>query len=141
MQSGISLIEMLLTVVVLGVLATISTMAVSHVGKNTQHRKLESDVKTLNSAIKIYVSNGGSLGTTTDPNAVLAKLKSTRSKTDKTLHVGAPSGRMIDSRVAADRIQLQLSAADSFGISSKSEFHVYEGATGQGELLGTFLPY
>src|SRR5690606_29959031 len=39
------------------------------------------------------------------------------------------------------RIQLEFGATDSFGFSSQSQFHVYEGATGQGELLGTFLPY
>jgi hypothetical protein len=38
------------------------------------------------------------------------------------------------------RIQLEFGATDSFGFSSRSQFHVYEGATGQGELLGTFLP-
>jgi len=100
-RSGISLVEILTAVAVLSILATVSTMAVSHVNRNAQHRKLESDVKTLNSAIKAYVANGGSLGTISDPNAILSKLKTTRSKTDKTLHVGAPSGRMIDARVAA----------------------------------------
>lgn len=38
------------------------------------------------------------------------------------------------------RILLEFGATDSFGFSSQSQFHVYEGATGQGELLGTFLP-
>jgi len=100
-QSGISLVELLLTIIVVGIIATVSTMAVSHINQNAQHRKLESDVQTLNSAIKIYVANGGSLASISDPNAILSKLKTTRSKTDKTLHVGAPSGRMIDARVAA----------------------------------------
>lgn len=38
------------------------------------------------------------------------------------------------------RMQLEFGSTDSFGFSSQSQFHVYEGATGQGELLGTFLP-
>lgn len=38
------------------------------------------------------------------------------------------------------RIKLEFGATDSFGFSSQSQFHVYEGATGEGELLGTFLP-
>ncbi len=37
------------------------------------------------------------------------------------------------------RIKLEFGATDSFGFSNQSEFHVYEGATGEGELLGTFL--
>ncbi|HRQ90775.1 MAG TPA: choice-of-anchor K domain-containing protein, partial [Bacteroidia bacterium] len=38
------------------------------------------------------------------------------------------------------KIVLEFGATDSFGFSNGSQFHVYEGATGQGELLGTFLP-
>lgn len=40
----------------------------------------------------------------------------------------------------AYRIKLEFGATDSFGFSSQSQFHVYEGSTGEGELLGTFLP-
>lgn len=39
----------------------------------------------------------------------------------------------------AYQIQLEFGATDSFGFSSDSQFHVYEGATGQGEILGTFI--
>jgi hypothetical protein len=38
------------------------------------------------------------------------------------------------------RIQLEFGSTDSFGFSNQSQFHVYEGATGQGELLGAFYP-
>lgn len=99
--SGISLVELVITVAVLAIVATISVLAVNGVNRSAQHSKLESDVKTLNSAIKLYVSNGGSLGSLSQPADVLAKLKTTRSKDDKELHVGAPSGRLIDARVAA----------------------------------------
>jgi hypothetical protein len=76
-------------------------MAFSGLNRNTQHRKLETDVRTLNSAISMYLANGGSLGGLSDPNDVIKKLKSPRSKADKELHVGAPSGRLVDPRVAA----------------------------------------
>jgi len=99
--SGISIVEMTLTIAAIAILATVSTFAVNGVYRNTQHRKLETDVKTLNSAIKIYLSNGGSLNSLSDPNAVLSKLKTSRSKTERALHVGAPSGRLIDPRLAA----------------------------------------
>jgi len=91
---------MTLTIVVIAIVSTVSVVALSHVNRNTQHQKLESDVRTVNSAISMYLANGGSLGTLSDPNAILTKLKSTRSKADKERHVGAPSGRLIDSRVA-----------------------------------------
>jgi len=38
------------------------------------------------------------------------------------------------------KIALEFGATDSFGFSTKNSFHVYEGASGTGELLGTFLP-
>lgn len=38
------------------------------------------------------------------------------------------------------RMLLEFSATDSFGFSTKNQFHVFEGATGRGALLGTFLP-
>jgi type II secretory pathway pseudopilin PulG len=100
-MSGLSLVEVLVTIGVLAVVSTISVMAISNLNRNTQHRKLETDVRTLNSAIAMYLANGGSLGGITEANAVLRKLKSTRSKADKELHVGAPSGRLVDPRVAA----------------------------------------
>ncbi len=99
--AGISLVEMVLTIAVLAIVATVSVLAVSGVNRSAQHSKLETDVQTLNSAITLYVSNGGNLGLLSDPSAVLSKLKTTRSKADKELHVGAPSGRLIDARVAA----------------------------------------
>jgi len=99
--AGFSLVEMVITIAVLAVVATVSSLAISGVNRSAQHSKLETDVQTLNSAIKLYVSNGGNLGLLSDPGAVLSKLKTTRSKVDKTLHAGAPSGRLIDARVAA----------------------------------------
>lgn len=99
--AGLSLVEILLTVGVIAIVSTISVLGISGLNKNTQHRKLETDVRTLNSAITMYLANGGSLGALSEPNAILGKLKSTRSKDDKELHVGAPSGRLVDPRVAA----------------------------------------
>lgn len=100
-SSGISLVELIITVAVLAIVATISVLAVNGVNRSAQHSKLNSDVQTLNSAIKLYVSNGGNLGSLTTPADVLAKLKTSRSQNDRKLHVGAPSGRFIDPRVAA----------------------------------------
>ena len=36
-------------------------------------------------------------------------------------------------------IQLEFGGTDSFGFSTSNQFHVYEGATGQGELRATFV--
>lgn len=99
--SGIGTLEMLVTIAALGFIATLTTLAVSSVNKNAQHNKLTSDVRTLNSALKMYRANGGGLSGMTDPNSVLTKLKSSLSKKNREQHVGAPSGRMVDNRVVA----------------------------------------
>lgn len=99
--SGISMVELLVTISAIGVIATITALGVSGVNRSAQHNKLNSDVQTLNSAIKMYRANGGDLSGISDSNSVLAKLKSSLSKEDKARHVGAPSGRMVDNRVVA----------------------------------------
>ncbi len=99
--SAISLVEILLAVGALAIVSAISVVAVTNVSRSSQHGKLESDVRTMNSAISLYLANGGSLESLSDPAAVLAKLKTTRSKAGKELHAGAPSGRLVDPRVAA----------------------------------------
>ncbi len=100
-SSGLSLVEVLLTVALISVIAAIGAVTVTGVTRNTQHRKLEADVQALNSAITLYQASGGSLDGHGDANAVLAKLKTTRSKAERARHAGAPSGRLIDPRIAA----------------------------------------
>ena len=74
------MVELLATIAILGLIATITALGVSDVNQSAQHNKLTSDVQTLNSAIKIYRANGGDLSSIADPNSVLAKLKSSLSK-------------------------------------------------------------
>lgn len=88
-----------------GILASLTAVGVTRINENTQHRKLDSDVQTLNSAIKLYLANGGDLDGISNPDEVLLKLKSSRSKKDKKLHTGAPSGRMIDPRISTRAVE------------------------------------
>lgn len=100
MTAAISAVELVITVAVIGFVATISIMAVNAVTGGTQGQKTETDVKTLNAAITMYLANGGNLDEVTTADQLLNKLKSSRSKSDKRRHVGAPSGKMIDPRVS-----------------------------------------
>lgn len=100
-RSGFTLVELLLMLGILAILSTMSAVAVSQIGRNAQRQKTESDVRTVNQAIAIYLSNGGSLDYLTDPNAVLTKLKTTRSKNEKQRFVGAGTGQMIDAKLVA----------------------------------------
>ena len=87
--AGVSLIEIALTVVAIGLLASISVLAVSNISQNTHHQKLGADVTHLNSAITMDLTNGGDLSGISEPNEVLSRLKSTCSKADRARHVGA----------------------------------------------------
>lgn len=98
---GFSIVEILLTVGLIAVVSSVSVLAVSRINELSRNQKLENDVRTLNTAISSYLASGGSLTGLTTPAQVLAKLKTTLSKEDRRLHVGAPSGRMIDPRIAA----------------------------------------
>lgn len=124
-SAGIGMIELLVTIGVLGIVATLTTLAVSGVNKKSQHNKLTSDVQTLNSALKLYITGGGDLSGISDPNAVLAKLKTSLSKEDRAQHVGAPSGRLVDNRVVAVDVP-----ADSWKLRA-----AYDAATFRFEIL------
>lgn len=98
---GISLVELLAILAAIAVLSTVSGIAVNGVYRGTQHQKVEADVQSLNSAIRLYLANGGSLAGVGDPGEVLTRLKTSRSKGERRRHAGAPSGRLIDPRVTA----------------------------------------
>lgn len=128
--AGVSLVEIVLTVVAIGVLASISVLAVSNISQNTQSQKLESDVTHLNSAITMYLANGGDLSGVSEPNDVLNRLKSTRSKADRARHVGAPSGRMLDTRVAAVEVPENSWKRRAVYDPSASRFHTTDSGIG-----------
>lgn len=96
-----SLIEVLAAIFTLGIVATIAFVAVGDVTQVARGEKLHTDVATLNSAIGVYLANGGSLDGITTADQVLAKLKTTRDGADLHRHTGGPGGRMIDPRIIA----------------------------------------
>ncbi len=95
------MVELITTVLVISVLASISVVAVGKITRGSQQKKVQADVSTLNTAISVYLANGGSLDGKSTVNEVLNQLKTSRSKSAKKLHVGSPSGRMIDVRIVA----------------------------------------
>jgi len=100
MASAFSLLETLLAVAIIGVLAAIGIVQHRASLENVRVAKLESDVATINTAIRTYVANGGSLAGITNPQAILDKMKTTRSAIDDARFVGL-SGSMIDPRLAS----------------------------------------
>ena len=124
MTAAISAVELIITVAVIGFVATISIMAVNAVTGGTQGQKTETDVKTLNAAITMYLANGGNLDEVTTADQLLNKLKSSRSKSDKTRHVGAPSGKMIDPRVSTRLIAENSKQPGAIFNSTSKRFEV-----------------
>lgn len=98
LQHAFSLVEVLTTVAVLGILAAIAVQIVGGLETNVRQTKLESDVQTLNAAVKVYLANGGSLNGITGAAEVIAKMKTVRSRESDTRYVGF-SGAMVDGRL------------------------------------------
>ncbi len=99
--AALSLVEVLLVVGVAAILSTMSVVAWSKVSRDVQYQKVETDVRTLNTAISMYLASGGDLSGVDDADKLLAKLKSSRSKDQRRQHAGAASGRLVDPRVTA----------------------------------------
>ncbi|MEM7600494.1 MAG: choice-of-anchor K domain-containing protein [Verrucomicrobiota bacterium] len=100
-RRAFSLIELLLVLSLVAIFATVGIIAVTGIFSTAGDRKLESDVTTLNTAIRLYVSNGGDLDGLATPEEILRKLKTSLSRDDRERHVGAPSGKMVDPRLVA----------------------------------------
>ncbi len=66
---------MLITVAMVGVLATIGTITTSHVVSKTREQKLYSDVETLNRSVAAYIASGGDLSGAESPEEVLSLMK------------------------------------------------------------------
>lgn len=127
---ALSMTELLITIAVISILAAVSAVAVSQVTQNAQSQKLNSDVSTLNSAIRIYLSNGGNLDSVATANDVLTKLKTSRTKADKETHVGAPSGRMIDNRVSTSPVAANSWRARAVYNVATQRFEIVENQAG-----------
>ena len=103
-QHGYSLIELLSVIGLITILASLGFVFATLMMRTAQKSKLEQDIATLNSAIRVYTSNGGDLSGLSAPSAVLSEPKTTRSSADQKLHTGAPPGRMIDPRVVEQAV-------------------------------------
>lgn len=72
---GFSLIEVMITVSVVGVVAFLATITASNVMTSTQERKLISDVESLNRSVAAFLASGGDLSKAQTADDVLEALK------------------------------------------------------------------
>lgn len=107
-QKGFSLIEVIAVISVIGIVAAIALPTVSTTYDSSGATKLHANVGAANSAVQMYLANGGSLNGVTDPAAVLAKLKTSNAAGDA---AAGFSGAVVDKRL---NLRLQTEAeADS----------------------------
>lgn len=95
-----SLMEALLVVAAIGIVASIAVMGVNKFRESAQRTKLDSDISTVNQAVKVYLASGGDLTGVTDPQKIIDKLKTTRTAEDAAKFAGLRSS-MIDKRLQA----------------------------------------
>ena len=98
--SAFSLLEILTTVAVLGILMAGALVKIGFVERAAKYHKLNSDTRSINQAIRVYTANGGSIGNLTDPQQILNKLKTTRSAATADQYAGLV-GSMVDLRLKA----------------------------------------
>ncbi len=100
-RNGFSLLELLMTIAILGVITGLGASLLSDDTGSARVAKLESDISTLNQMVAIYVSEGGSVAGLTTPQSVLDKMKRTLPQSEWQKHVGPVTGRLVDVRLQA----------------------------------------
>ncbi|MEM1296115.1 MAG: choice-of-anchor K domain-containing protein [Verrucomicrobiota bacterium] len=98
-NQAFSLLEALLVVAIIGILSSIAVISTGGINESAKLSKLESDVSSINSAIKIYLINGGDLSGVSDPQSVIDKLKTRRTDSSAERFAGLRSS-MVDKRLA-----------------------------------------
>lgn len=94
------MVEILITVAVLGILMAGSMSKLGFVDRAAKFQKLNSDTRHINQALRVYTASGGSIGSLTDPQQILDKLKTTRSAQSDAQYAGL-GGSMVDPRLKA----------------------------------------
>lgn len=102
-SAAFSLQEALIVIAVVGVIAAVAFIGAGNIKDGATRNKLENDIATINTAVGVYLANGGSLDGVTDPQEILNKLKTSRSSDSDATFAGFGSS-MIDQRLAVRMI-------------------------------------
>jgi len=128
-RNGFTLLEMVATIAILGVIATVSVIGVGEVVQNTRVQKLETEIKTLNTAVAVYQGFGGQISDDASLDDVIAKMK-TVTRSSMSYRVPGLSGSMVDARLSYE-VQSEEEA------SSRAPRVVWNGTRGKFEIART----
>lgn len=92
--------EMLITVVVISIIASVSIPNFTGLRSAAQSAKLQNDIDRINQAIDMYRASGGNLAGLSKPQDILDRLKTERQRDTASQFVGL-TGSTIDRRLAA----------------------------------------
>ncbi len=128
-----SLIEVLVTVSVIGIMASVAHVIMGELATSAREQRMESDLDTLNRAVKVYLANGGDLSHAESVGDVVAQLK-TRVASDKTNQSVGLTSTLVDPRLSVrtrqrsggDRSVSWNDATQSFEITASENGTVTE---------------
>lgn len=95
---GFSLIELLMAVAVISMVVAVGIFVTSGLTSSVKASKLQSDVATVNNAVRTYLMNGGTIAKTADGQKVLEQLK-TVADNGSQLRLAGVKNSMIDPRL------------------------------------------
>lgn len=120
-----TLVEILLAIAVISVLTSAGYYVAATTKETARENKLRSDVTNLNTAVQLYVANGGTIPANATAEQVLTKLQSRATGASAAVAIGL-SGSFVDPRLTP--------AAQSSDQASSSELRaVWVPAAGSGE--------
>ena len=97
-RDAFSLIELLSVVAAVAILGSLAVVAVSNTTSTVKQTKLEQEITSLNTAIEVFLSNGGSLAGISTAQGVITELK--RAAANEMQIVGL-RGSVVDVRLQA----------------------------------------
>lgn len=98
-STGFSLVELILTITVVSILASVFVVQTGNRGTVIADLKLEADVRQLNQMVNLYKADGGSVAGLSRVGDVMNKLKNFRPENTLKSHTGPVSGRLLDARM------------------------------------------
>ena len=122
-QKGFSLVEVAIIIAVLSIIILIAVLSVSKVRPAVEKTKLQTDVSSVNTAIKLYKNSGGILPLGLDAPAVIAKLKTVRDRDTVSRFVGF-TGSTIDPRTTLVAVNATEKGERAIYLPDKQKFTV-----------------